>query len=65
MNRKKFVLFTQTVDGLVFARVDRNGFKKTARRASATEFDRASSAYEVGALVLKYGEQSKWQVGQR
>lgn len=63
--KKKFVLFTQTVDGLIFARINRDGFEKTARRASATEFDSAAAAYEVGEMVLNYGEKSRWQVGKR
>jgi hypothetical protein len=63
--KKKYVLFTQTEDGLVFARVDRDGMKTTDRRGSATEFDSASAAYEVGELVLKCREKSRWKVGQR
>lgn len=63
--KKKFVLFCQQVDGLLFARIDRDGLKTTDRRAYATEFDSASAAYEVGELVLKYGEKSRWQVGKR
>lgn len=63
--KKKFVLFSQTVDGLIFARIDRGGLKTTDRRAYATEFDSASAAYEIGEMVLNYGEKSRWQVGQR
>jgi hypothetical protein len=61
----KFVLFMESSDSVVFARVDRCGLEKTPKRKNATEFDSASAAYEVGALMLTISEQSKWQVGQR
>lgn len=55
----------ESSDSVVFARVDRCGLEKTPKRKSATEFDSAAAAYEVGALMLTTSEQSKWQVGQR
>ena len=63
--KKKYVLFTDGSDGLIYARFNREGFEKTGRRVCATEFDSARSAYEIGALVLGTLEQKKWRAGQR
>jgi hypothetical protein len=62
---KKFVLFTDGSEGLIFAKIHRDGLEKTPRRLSATEFDSARSAYEIGGLVFGLVEQKKWRVGQR
>jgi hypothetical protein len=62
--KKKYVLFVDTGDGLVFARINRDGMNKTDHRDSATEFDSASAAYRVGELMLTTREKSQWKVGQ-